>query len=180
MFLTVKSNRRIDLHKRPLQETGAGFLFQSALLLFVFIFTRMKNIKCFLLLGVGLLLTAPVGFASDGTKITKDCYFEVGDLAYDVVAYEYTASPMIVVSHNFDYTFVAIETFEAGYVEGPIDIGSNSSNEFGILSYTFIIENRFGKYPVTNDWLRYKNDLNFTLSYKYSKAPKCDYTPTRC
>lgn len=140
----------------------------------------MKNIKCFLLLGVGLLLTAPVGFASDGTKITKDCNFEVGDLAFDAVAYEYTASPMIVVNHYFNYAFSITETFVAGYAEGPVDVERNSSNEFGTLSSIFIIENRFSKYPDTNDWLKYKNDLDFKLSYRYSKAPKCDYTPTRC
>jgi hypothetical protein len=153
-------------------------LFRLALLLFVFIFTDMK-LRSILLLSAGLLLMGTVGFASDGEKITKECSYEVGDLAYDVTSYEFKAcefdaSSMIVVSHNFEYTFVSRESFVAGYAEGPVDVGKNISNEFSTLASTITIYKRNLDYPDVNYWLRYKKELNFKLiNTLNSKAPEC-------
>lgn len=131
-----------------------------------------------MLLTAGLLLIASVGFASDATKTSKDCYQACDMPSAD--SYVLYAVEENVVFHNFAYICVDSDFILAGYVEGPADVGKNVSNEFGILPDTFIVENSSIKYPPTNDWLRYKQDLNFKLSFKYSKAPICEYLAYRC
>jgi hypothetical protein len=131
----------------------------------------MKQLSCFLLLGVGLLLLAPVSFASDGTKITKECSYDVGDINLNVASYEVSFES--VVSHNFvfvssDFTFV-----DAPALEGPADVGKRIS-EFGTLADIFVLYNRSTKYPDINYWILYKKDLDFKLTNTLnSKAPEC-------
>lgn len=140
----------------------------------------MKSIKLFLLFGVGLLLAAPSGFASDGTKITKDCNFdtEYQDLA--ICSYEFVPVLNIVVIHEFSYFLSDSETLLfASSMEGSDDVGWAIS-EFGTLTDIFILDNKFAAYPITNEWLKYKNELAFKLTFKYSKAPICDNLPYRC
>jgi hypothetical protein len=140
----------------------------------------MKSFKFIAVFAVGLLLTSTVGFASDGTKTTKDCYQDTEYPEMDAYSYVTSVEMNVVAIHSFDYAFVAYEFLAPGIADEYEYSGHNNSNEFGTLAGLFILDNRFTKFPDTDYWLRYKKDLNFKLTYKYTKAPKCDYTAYRC
>ena len=115
----------------------------------------MKLRFIFALLGIGLFLTANVGFASDVNKTTKVCSWEISSPDYDVVSYEAN------IDTNFDFSATSF----ISAAEDPGDVGKEILT-FGTLADSISISNKRASYPDINYWLLYKEDIRFTLTYK--------------
>lgn len=123
----------------------------------------MKLRFIFALLGIGLFLTANVGFASDVNKTTKDCSWDISSNDYDVASYEAS------IDTNFDFSATSLTSVTDGYV----DVGKEIVN-FSTLAGSISISNKRATYPNINYWYLYKEYILFTLTYKSnSKSPEC-------